>query len=784
MPLFALVALVVSPFASHSDFRVFFNGSPAGFSKWDESSDGAFSSSTEISLGGLKITSNMTGHFQDEKLSDSEVHDQGPGGATTLTYKGGVVSRTAGGQTKATPYAPKQFIYGASLYPALWSSAAKHAYSEMQGSPEGTTKSLQVFLIDSGAELPCTFKLLAPKQIRKNGEIVSASRLLVTVAGVQFELDTDKDQNAVAMDVPGQKIRFIEAGWDALYTDPLAAYPELSQPTFKTKFVSNTRVPMRDGVTLSTDLTMPDAAGKYPAILIRTPYGRGSEDTEGAFYARRGYVVVSQDCRGKGDSDGAWDPFVNEGNDGYDTIQWIAKQPWSTGKVGMIGGSYVGYVQWAAAVKRPPALKCIVPQVSPPDAMHNLPYDFGIPFLYGDIWWSKIVAGKGMDTSSFQAPLPNPQGIAALPLEDVDKATLGQTIPFYQSWLKRTKESDWKGWDFLSHMRDANVPALHISGWWDGDGIGTKLNWAAERELGRKDQWLIFGPWPHAFNSTTMIGKVDYGPTAVLELDSLYLRWFDTWLKDKQVGLEKVPHVRAFVTGANKWVDLGDWPDKTEMTETLFLSQRSGEQIHAGPVSKGILTNSPTPGGISYSYDPAKDTNVEALSNGAASEEATFDGIAKYGDSKQPVVLFESHPLSRDTAIAGPATVDLYFKSSAQDTDLYASIVDIDEQGQAHVMGAAGKIRASYRFGMNRIEPLHPNEVNHVQILPWEFAHEVKMGHRIGLLIMASGFPGYARNLGTIGPVATNKTMAVQNNTFLFGPDTPSRVQFHVLWAK
>src|SRR5262249_40501250 len=158
-------------------------------------------------------------------------------------------------------------------------------------------------------------------------------------------------------------------GWDGLYVDPLAKYPELSQPTFGTKTETGVAMKTRNGVTLVCDVVRPNDALKHPAILVRTPYGRSSETLSGAFWASRGYVYVTQDCRGREDSGGNWDPFVNEGPDGADTIGWIAKQSWSDGKVGMIGGSYAGYVQWAAAVEEPPALRCIVPQVSPPDAM-------------------------------------------------------------------------------------------------------------------------------------------------------------------------------------------------------------------------------------------------------------------------------------------------------------------------------------------------------------------------------------------------------------------------------
>jgi hypothetical protein len=754
-----------------SHLKILINQTEVGSSDYTRQADGSFHCTSNIKLGKILVTSSVDGHFKGAHLLDARVLTKGPAGDVSLKIDGGQIVAVRNGKTTTSKYNAQQDLYAGNLIPALWKSTLDAAYQQTKGSTTGSVK-LSPFSIEAGTEFPSTVKVLSPKNVTVNGSVQTARRFDVSVGSLELELDQSESGEIVAMDVPSQKLRMIEDGWDGLFVDPLAAYPELSQPSFNTKREANVRVKMRDGVELSTDLTLPVSEGKFPVVLIRTPYGREEEDLAGEFYAKRGYVLVCQDCRGRGMSDGDWDPFVHEGDDGYDTIGWIASQPWCNGKVGMIGGSYVGYVQWAAAVKRPPALKCIVPQVSPPDAMHNLPYDFGIPFLYADVWWAKIVAGKDIDITSIFGPLPNVKGLASLPISKADKATLGKTIPFYQTWLKRTTEKDWKGWDFLAHMDQANVPALHISGWWDGDGIGTRLNWAAERKLGRKDQWLIYGPWTHAFNSSRSLGKVDFGPTAVLELDSLYIRWFDTWLKGKDVGLNKVPHVRAFVTGANKWADLSDWPDHTEKPRTLFLGVDS------------LNPSVPLDSSETYTYDPSKDTDTSALQKGAGASANDYTGEVKLKDYKQAYKVFRSAPFAHDTAIAGPATIDLYFKSSARDTDFYGMLVDIDPAGKLYGFGQPGKIRASYRFGMNTIRALVPGQVNHVQLLPWDFAHEFKKGHRLGLVVVSSGFPMWARNLGNAEPPLTASKMVVQRNTLVFGAKTPSKLTVQVLWEK
>jgi putative CocE/NonD family hydrolase len=236
--------------------------------------------------------------------------------------------------------------------------------------------------------------------------------------------------------------------------------------------------------------------------------------------------------------------------------------------------------------------------------------------------------------------------------------------------------------------------------------------------------------------------------------------------------MDKVPHVRAFVMGANKWVDLADWPDRSEKAETLYLGAGS------------LGTSVPKKSTNAYTYDPAKDHDISAVAGGAGAAAAEFSGTVDLKNAKQPYLLFRSAPLTHDTAITGPATIDLYFKSSARDTDFFAAIVDIDPAGKNHVFGEAGKIRASYRDGVASVKPLTPGRTYHVRVLPWDFADEIKKGHRIGLLVTPTAFPMFARNLGTGEPPATAKRMVAQHNTLLFGKATPSRMSFEVLWEK
>jgi len=767
--LLAAFGIVATAQGQTEHMTITFSGNPAGESTWTESPDGSFSGLTSLRLGTLTLTSKTAGRLDKTKLVELHSKTDVPGSSAAIDIEKGMLTVQSGKQKTTNPFNQTSFVFAGNALPGAWRTTALDLHKRLLAHPNENMIAVNPLFLDLGQNLSVNGKLLPDRILKTKTGTETIQRVLCTVGLAQLELDFKPEGTIVAMDIPGQKLRFVMDGYDGLFEDPLAKYPELSQPTFQTKTELGVKVKMPDGAVLATDIERPVADGKYPVILERTPYGRAMSDIDGDFYAKRGYVFICQDCRGRGDSTGEWDPFVHEGKDGYDTISWIEQQPWSNGRVGMIGASYLGYVQWAVAVLHPDALKCIVPQVSPPDAMHNLPYEFGCPFIYGDIWWAKIVAGKDADFSSMLAALPHPEKLTTLPLDKVDQAVLGQSVPFYQKWIRRTTSNDWKGWDFNAKMSQANVPALQISGWWDGDGIGTKLNWAEERSLGRKNQWLIEGPWSHLFNTSTSIGKMDFGPDSIIDLDSVYLRWFDTWLKEKQVGLDQVPHVKVFVTGANKWRELSDWPDPSEQTRTYYLSKGSLEP------------KSPSSGSESYRYDPSKDVTTAAVAHGNENVNDTTGNIKGLDKKAGGYLLFKSAPLEHDINFAGPASVDLTFKTTAYDTDFFVTFLDISPDGVMGVVGQSGKLRCSYRNGVDHIDYLKPGKTYTISVLPWDFAKQFKKGHRLGVVVTSSMFPLFARNLGTKEPIATGTHMIVQRNTIKFGGPSPSKVVLHAL---
>ena len=444
----------------------------------------------------------------------------------------------------------------------------------------------------------------------------------------------------------------------------------------------------------------------------------------------------------------------------------------------MIGASYGGLVQWAAAVEQHPALKCIIPQVSPPaSAMMNLPYDNGVLMLMSDLWWLRIVDNPaGLNMAGAMGAIKGAKELPTLPLSKTDDKVLGFNSKIFDKWLEREGEDAWPGWSFSAKMKDVKIPALHISGWWDGDGIGTKTNYASLVKAGNKEQWLIYGPWPHNFNSSTKLGSTDFGPTAVLELDSLYIRWFDTWLKGKSVGLAKVPKAKFFVTGANKWVEGDQWPLSTSKVKSFLFDF---DKDSTGSTSKAKLVSKlERPGTATFTYDPAIAEVPKQLT------EDLKDAIdsAKKKDLKADQVYLETETLTKATALSGPLTVEFSFESNAKDTDFLAILFDVAPDGTLNPIGQPGKIRASYLSGLDKPRPITPGKVYRTKFDLWDCAHEFPKGHKIALMISSNGFPAYARNMGTGEPIKEATKMVKQTNTIFSDPKNPAKLTVRVLW--
>ncbi len=752
-----------------------FGGNEAGSGSYTSRPDGTFESVTELNLLGQSIKSRLTGKLVDGQITEFEMVTQQSGTEVKVSAKDGKAKITVGANSRNIDYKPASVLFG-NLHPVLTETWAKVLDPAKDG-----VQNIDVFVLDAATTVKVEVTRKKARTIEVGGKKQVANVYLARLATVEFDIYLGEDAKFAAWDVPSQKLQAVAAGRENFLVDPSTLYPELSQPVMTTRAEKAVKIKMRDGVELVADIVRPADDAKHPVILERTPYGREvMSQLEGEWWAKRGYVHIVQDVRGRNDSAGEWRPFVHERKDGYDTIDWIAKQSWSDGNVGMIGGSYLGSVQWSAAVETHPALKCIVPQVSPTDPFFNFPIDHGVPMLFGALWWSNYVKDKKVP--AVPATPKDLEKLKTLPLLKVDDETFGRDIPFFNEWLDKQRPSDFGDANFLSDMDKVKIPVLHISGWWDGDGIGTKLNWARMRTLGHKDQWLIYGPWTHIFNSTSRMGDVDYGPDAIIDLDSIYLRFFDTWLKHKQVGWEKQPKVRAFVTGINQWRELNDWPDGRSREQTLFLSARGpangmasvGELVSAAPKKQKP---------DQYTYDPAAADLPKEMKNIKDFGDllAAASTVVKIDPKENGVLIYRTAPMTEPLEIGGPIEVDLHFATSAKDTDFFASIVDIDETGTMRAIGITGKIRARYLSGWEKPSLLTPGKPYKATIELWDAAHQVKKGHRLALIITSDAFPGYARNLNTGEPIANATKMVAAQQTIYHDAVRPSALRFRVL---
>ncbi len=499
----------------------------------------------------------------------------------------------------------------------------------------------------------------------------------------------------------------------------------------------NVMVPMRDGVRLSTDIYRPAEPGRYPVILMRDAYGNGSGGLPGAAaWVKRGYVYIKQDVRGRYDSDGRYYPYVQEVEDGYDAQQWAGGQAWSNGNVGMIGSSYRAAAQWLPAHLRAPALKAIIPTVSPFNYYRDVMYIGGAYALSSRISWGFLMDGRtnqsGFDTEAMAWHLP---------LQTMDKA-FGYDLPHWRDWIAHPSYDDyWQRINVESRLEQVDVPALNIGGWYDVILRGTLAGYEGvsrhgRSEATRRSQRLVIGPWHHFVNTGSKVGELDFGADATIDLDAIEARWMAHWLKQEDTGLLQEPPVRIFVMGENRWRDENEWPLARARHVPYYFQPGAGLEI-----------SKPGQGGSSeFTYDPADPVptlggNLTPVSISGPKDQAALD-------AREDILRFSTSPLQHDLEVTGPISVVLYASSSAPDTDFTAKLLDVHPDGKAYNL-ADGIIRARYRESFEKQVLLEPGKVYAYTIDLWATSNLFKRGHRIRIDVSSSNFPRFDRNPNT-----------------------------------
>ena len=545
------------------------------------------------------------------------------------------------------------------------------------------------------------------------------------------------------------------------------------------------KVPMRDGTRLSADVYYPSGEeGRYPVILSRTPYDNTAEQLadNGFFYAQHGYVYVAQDVRGRNDSDGDFYPWVNEFNDGHDTLEWIGAQPWCNGNVGMTGGSYVGNVQWQAAVEGSSFLKTIIPRVIGNNVYESPHYQGGAFQLGWTATWTFRTAGRTaqrIDQFNWE------QVFNTLPLKDLDAAG-GKELPYLKDWIAHPDYDEyWKALAIEERYQDIKVPVFQIGGWYDFFTAGTLLNYVGMQEKGGSDlargnQRVIMGPWVHAASTLTHAGEVDFGKDSVLDLRAIELMWFDRWLKGERNGIDEEAPVRIFVMGANEWRDEQEWPlARTAYTPYYLHSNgRANSLTGDGSLSSQAPSDEPAD---EYDYNPAFPTPTRGGCNCCDPEIVAWGAYDQRPiEYRSDVLVYTSDPLPEDLEVTGPVVVKLYARTSARDTDFTAKLVDVHPDGYA-VNLCDGIVRGRYRESTRQQKLLHPGEVYEFTIDLWPTSNVFLMGHRIRLDVTSSNFPRFDRNPNTGGKFGEGFEMEMAHQTVFHDRVRPSHVLLPVI---
>jgi uncharacterized protein len=604
-----------------------------------------------------------------------------------------------------------------------------------------------------------------------------------------------------------------------------------SNPNYGVSETEDVMIVMRDGVKLAADIYRPTQngqliEGRFPVILLRTPYNKQGSAQIGSSFVPHGYVVVLQDVRGRYKSEGHWRPHFADPNDGFDTTQWIGSQPWCDGGIGTLGSSYAGATQHALAISNAPYVKAMIPRNAMSDygrygVRHNGAFElrfFNWVFTLGNAAGTPdaLPAAKraASDPAAVQALVEVGsqvrEYVRGLPLRP--GTTPLRFAPDYESWLIEAMshgdyDAFWKdsGASVIDHLAEyKDVPEYHTTGWYDSWATQVaNLNYAELRRTKKSLQRLIVGPWIHSSENLNYAGEAQFTEDAALDLTAFQLRWFDHWLKGIDNGVEREPPVRIYVMGggdahktpAGRIFVGGHW--RAEQEWPLARTRYTPYYLRAnGLLSPGTPSEDQS---ITYEFDPRNP--VPTLGGNVSSQgELMFQGAAdqrcrpdfwlcadtKPLSARNDVLVFQTPPLADDIEVTGRLIVKLWASSKALDTDFTAKLVDVYPPNSDFPSGldlniADSIVRARYRNGFGKAELLKPDQ-------PYEFTIEMyptsllfKRGHRIRLDISSSNFPRFDVNPNTGEPLNNNRRWQVATNTIYLDSKHPSEIILPVI---
>lgn len=542
--------------------------------------------------------------------------------------------------------------------------------------------------------------------------------------------------NAAVLVLDGYEDQTVLKEWKDMYG---------SEP-FPVVFEGTHRIPTRDGEFLATDVYIPGGVSeKVPAVLVRTPYGKSEGKEQYYRFVQRGYAVVIQDTRGREDSTGEWLPNYYEVEDGDDTLDWIAAQPWSNGSVGMTGGSYLGYVQWAAAASGNPHLKAMLSSVCAGSAFVDVPRRGGC-FNSGMLAWAFAMTEQRM-RGDLMVRQDWDEILNIRPLKDIPRKALGHEVPFLDKWLDHMDEDGlWKRSSWRDRFCGKPVPALIMSGWFDDNGMGTTQALELVKEYYPQGMYkVVLGPWMHSGNANYDLHGVYMGDQALrYDMDLLCFQWLEHFLKGADNHIEETAPVEYFTIGENRWKTAGNWPVPQAETVRFYLD--ADESLTADAIPQAA-------GADSYDYDPDNpSTHIIDMSENELEVPENYTE-----EEKRPDVLCYTTPaLTEDLTVTGELHAALYLSSDCPDTDLVLRLTDVDEAGTS-IKLADGVISAKYRNGFDKPEYLKPGNIYEVKIRTTKISNTFKAGHRLRITVTSSAknfiFPNSNTELGFDSPV-------------------------------
>jgi uncharacterized protein len=520
----------------------------------------------------------------------------------------------------------------------------------------------------------------------------------------------------------------------------------------------------RDNIRLDADIYRPDADGEFPVLLMRQPYGRAIASTvvynHPSWYAAQGYIVVIQDVRGRGTSEGEFKLFVNEVADGEDSVNWAANLPGSNGKVGMYGFSYQGMTQLYAAVAKPAALKTICPAMIGYDLYTDWAYEGGAFCLQTNLAWAIQLATETArlqkDEKAYHQLLAASRN---LPLNNPEILKYFAPDSFYHQWVEHFQADEY--WEKLSpktYLKDVDLPMFHIGGWFDTFLRGTLHLYNDMAGRSQYRQQLLIGPWAH-LPWGRKVGAVDYGVNAMSPVDRMQIAWFDQFLKDVNTDLPERSPVWLFEIGSNMWRNFPTIPKSNQksyfLSTTGLASMREDEGILGANCPETCINDV-------LVHDPWRP--VPALGGHAAIPSGSFE--RSHIDCRSDVLTYTSKSLTEDLHFAGEVAVEIWCNADKSSFDLCAVLSEVYVDGSV------------YNLTQGYVRYQNVNNCICAKIQLQATCARIIAGNALRLSLSAACFPAYGMNLGT-GEVMNKENLInaqIITLSISCGGDFPSQI--------